>query len=74
MTLWYDFVEFFGGSGRVSQAASKMGLVVAPPLDLDASCHYNLAEPRLIEWICPLPDGAAMHNLFSCCTPSLEEL
>jgi len=49
--LSFDFVEIYGGSGRVSKAAADLGLVVAPPLDLDASCHYNLAEPRLIEWI-----------------------
>ena len=51
LLLSFDFVEIYGGSGRVSKAATDLGLVVAPPLDLDASCHYNLAEPRLIEWI-----------------------
>ena len=50
LLLYYDFVEFFGGSGRVSKMAYDLGLVVAPPLDLDASSHYNLEEPRLIEW------------------------
>ena len=50
LLLYFDFVEFFGGSGRVSAAAAALGLVVAPPLDLDASPHYNLGQPRLLEW------------------------
>jgi len=50
LLMYYDFVEFFGGSGRVSQAAYRLGLCVAPPLDLDASCHYDMTQPRLLEW------------------------
>eukprot|EP00435_Cladocopium_sp_Y103_P016644 s3901_g4.t1 len=50
LLLYFDFVEFFGGSGRVSAAALELGLVVAPPLDLDRSEHYNLSSPRLLEW------------------------
>ena len=49
--LCFDFVEIYGGSGRVSKAATDLGLVAAPPLDLDASCHYDLASPRLLEWV-----------------------
>eukprot|EP00435_Cladocopium_sp_Y103_P015061 s334_g3.t1 len=50
LLLYYDFVEFYGGSGRVSAEATKLGLVCAPPLDLDASSHYDLSQPRLLEW------------------------
>ena len=50
MLLYFDFVEFFGGSGRVSAEAQKLGLVVAPPLDLDSSVHYDLEKPRMLEW------------------------
>ena len=42
LLLYFDFVEFFGGSGRVSAAAYKLGLSVAPPLDLDASVHFTI--------------------------------
>ena len=49
--LRFDFVEIYGGSGRVSKAATDFGLVTAPPLDLDASHHYDLAQPRLVEWV-----------------------
>ena len=49
--LRFDFVEIYGGSGRVSKAANDLGLVTAPPLDLDASHHYDLAQPRLVEWV-----------------------
>ena len=48
--LYFDFVEFYGGSGRVSAAAAGLGLVVALPLDLDRSEHYVLSNPRLLEW------------------------
>lgn len=48
--LYFDFVEFCGGVGAVSSAATKLGLVVAPPLDLSASRHYNMEDLRLLEW------------------------
>ena len=50
LLMYYDFVEFYGGSGRVSKAAYDLGLTVAPPLDLDASPHFDLSAPRLLEW------------------------
>ena len=50
LALSFDFVEFYGGSGRVTAAAAELGLVVAPPLDLDSSDHYDLSSPRLLEW------------------------
>ena len=46
-----DFVEICGGVGAVSSAAQELGLVVAPPLDLSASKHYNLCDLRLFEWV-----------------------
>eukprot|EP00435_Cladocopium_sp_Y103_P017362 s4386_g4.t1 len=48
--LYFDFVEICGGVGAVSSAAVDLGLVVAPPLDLSASLHYNLCDLRLLEW------------------------
>ena len=48
--LYFDFVEFCGGVGAVSAAAVDMGLVVAPPLDLSKSKHYDLSDLRLLEW------------------------
>ncbi len=49
--MYYDFVELFGGAGVVSRFALEMGLVVAPPLDLSASKHYDLTDLRLLEWV-----------------------
>ena len=49
--LYFDFVEICGGVGAVSDAAIGIGLVVAPPLDLSASRHYDLTDLRLLEWI-----------------------
>ena len=39
--LYFDFVEFFGGSGRVSECMREKGFSVAPPLDLSESRHYD---------------------------------
>jgi hypothetical protein len=48
LLLRHDFVEIYGGSGRVSAAAQDLGLVVAPPLDLDASqyCFHMIESGR----------------------------
>eukprot|EP00435_Cladocopium_sp_Y103_P066008 s89_g28.t1 len=48
--LYFDFVEIFGGVGAVTRAASKLGLVCAPPLDLSSSRHYDLTSSRMLEW------------------------
>eukprot|EP00435_Cladocopium_sp_Y103_P039252 s133_g10.t1 len=48
--LYFDFVEFYGGAGRVSECMQRRGFSVAPPLDLTASRHYDLSDCRLLEW------------------------
>ena len=48
--LYFDFVEFFGRSGRVCHCVKELGHSMAPPLDLSASRHYDLSEPQLLEW------------------------
>ena len=48
--LYFDFVEFYGGAGVVSECAAELGLSVAPPLDLDASGFYDFTSLRLLEW------------------------
>ena len=48
----FDFCEICGGSGVVSSAASRLGMIVCPPIELSDSPHFDLKEPRLIEWIC----------------------
>ena len=45
----FDFCEICGGSGVGSSAASRLGMIVCPPIELSDSPHL---EPRLIEWIC----------------------
>ena len=49
--LYFDFVEICGGVGAVTKAASGLGLVCAPPLDLSASKHYDIGDLRAAEWI-----------------------
>ena len=48
--LYFDFVEFYGGSGTISACMSSLGFVTAPPLDLSASPHYDMGDLRLLEW------------------------
>ena len=48
--LYFDFVEFYGGSGRVSACMQQLGHSVAPPLDLSASRHFDFTDARLLEW------------------------
>ena len=48
----FDFVEICGGSGVVSEHASRLGLVVCTPIELSDSPHFDLENPRLVEWIC----------------------
>lgn len=52
LMMQYDFVEFFGGAGVISKAATSLGLTCAPPLDLSESAHYDLHGSRLTEWCC----------------------
>ena len=47
----FDFLEVCGGVGRVSQAMSELGHVVAPVLDLSNSRHYNLSSLGLLNWL-----------------------
>ena len=48
--LYFDFVEFYGGSGTISSCMSSLGYVTAPPLDLSISSHYDMGDLRLLEW------------------------
>lgn len=59
-----DFVEFFGGAGVISKAATSLGLTCAPPLDLSESSHYDLHGSRLLEWCCHM----LATNRFRSCT------
>ena len=49
--FFFDFVEICGGVGAVSSAATLLGLVVAPVLDLSNSRQYNIKSVRMLEWI-----------------------
>lgn len=50
LLMYYDFVEFLGGPGRVSKCMADLGYTVAPCLDLTASKHYDMTDERLLEW------------------------
>ena len=47
----FDAVEICGGSGVLSAALSKKGLLVCTPIDLSASPHFNLENTKLVDWI-----------------------
>ena len=50
--MYFDFVEFCGGSGKVTDAIAARGRVCAPVLDLSESSHYDLGSLKLLEWSC----------------------
>ena len=49
--LRFDFVEICGGAGVISSEACKLGLAVAPVLDLSESSAYDLRGLHFLEWI-----------------------
>lgn len=55
--LRYDFLEICGGAAKVSSQMSKLGWVVGPCLDLDKSCHFDLASSLLVRWLYHLGGG-----------------
>ena len=49
--LSYEFIEVCGGSGVVTEALCRLGVVCGPILDITYSRHYNLTDGRVIEWV-----------------------
>ncbi len=49
--LYYDFIEVCGGSGVVTDALCRLGVVCGPILDITYSRHYNMTDGRVIEWV-----------------------
>lgn len=47
----YHFIEVYAGSSKVSQAASRLGLNVGPPIDIAFSKEMDMAHPRVISWL-----------------------
>ena len=63
LTLRFDFVEIFGGSGRVSDAMNGLGFVVAPVLDLSYSRAYDVGQAELMRWIFHMIDSEAFGSI-----------
>ena len=63
--LYFAFVEFYGGSGRISACLVEGGFQVAPPLDLSASEHYNMTNVRLLEWCLHMIETARFESFMS---------
>ena len=62
--LRYDFLEICGGAAKVSSQMSKLGWVVGPCLDLDKSCHFDLASGLLVRWLFHLLETGALDSFF----------
>ena len=50
----FHFIEFCGGSGKVTRAMDSKGWVVGPVLGLDSSPFFNLRSLELLRWGYPL--------------------
>ena len=48
----FDFVEICGGVGAVSEALSKRGFIVMPPIELSDSPHFDIRDLKLVNWLC----------------------
>ena len=64
--LRFDFVEVFGGVGRISDELAAMGFVVAPVLDLSNSRAYDLSEIDMLRWMFHMLDDGAFASVFLC--------
>ena len=47
----FDFVEICGGSGVLSKAAARRGLIVCAPIDISSSRFFDLRDTKLVNWI-----------------------
>ena len=61
--LCFDFVEIFGGVGRVSDAMNNLGFVVAPVLDLSHSRAYDLSSLDMLRWIIHMLESGRFRSL-----------
>eukprot|EP00438_Fugacium_kawagutii_P012665 Skav215620 [mRNA] locus=scaffold666:640257:644840:- [translate_table: standard] len=48
--LYFDFVEFCGGSGKVAAALARRGRSVGPTFDLSDSRFFNLGCSHFLNW------------------------
>ena len=59
--LSYDFMEVYGGSGKVSAVMAKKGMRVGPAIDLSASLEFDVGKVWVLDWLLFL----VMHRLRS---------
>ena len=48
----FQFIELCGGAGGVTRELIRRGIACGPVLDLSLSQQFNLAEHRVIQWLC----------------------
>ena len=49
--LDYDFIEVYGGSGKVSRAVSRLGWRPGPCIDLSSSEEFDMKKLHVLDWI-----------------------
>ena len=65
LLLYFDFVELFESSGRVSACVKVRGFTVAPSFDLAASMHYNMIDSRWLEWCLHMTEEGRFRSFLS---------
>ena len=63
IALCFDFVEIFGGVGRVSEAMASLGYTVAPVLDLTSSKAYDLGTLDMLRWVIHMVESGRFRSL-----------
>ena len=47
----YDYLDLHGGSAILSAKASRAGLRVGPPIEINHSRWFDLLDTRVLEWL-----------------------
>lgn len=51
LAQYYDFVEIYAGSAKVSKCMARLGWIIAPPVELSISEEYDLRLVHVMLWL-----------------------
>lgn len=51
LAQYYDFVEIYAGSAKVSKCMAQLGWIIAPPIELSISEEYDLRLVHVMLWL-----------------------
>lgn len=63
MDFSFDFVEVCGGAAGTSACLAAWGYTVMPPIELSDSPHYDLRDPKVVEWLCNMLQSKRLRGI-----------